>query len=68
MNCATCQHPIRSCPDRHRTGSCWYYLCRGFVHSASGLHADNAGLHEAHDGAALPLAEVPGGPPAGAVA
>jgi hypothetical protein len=41
MNCErpTCRLPVIPCPDKHATGSCWYFLCPGFVHQGSGKHA-----------------------------
>jgi hypothetical protein len=41
VNCAraTCAQPVRTCPNKERMGSCAYFACTGFIHTATDLHA-----------------------------
>jgi len=66
---ASCAQSVTRCPNRERTGSCWYYRCLGWIHGADGMHAcaDFGGEAQPEPGT-LPLTEAPASKPDGAVA
>lgn len=71
MNChrAECAQPITRCPSKHATGSCWYFNCLGFVHTATLAHScADCGGDAAPEPAPLPAVEAPAGKPEGEVA
>jgi hypothetical protein len=71
MNCSrpSCGQPIRTCPNKRDMGSCAYFACTGYIHTATDLHACEDLQGEATPAAAtLPLLETPATRPAGEVA